>query len=204
VSNHYYATYNRPNVSLVTDPIERITAAGVVTADGTEHALDTLVLATGFQTTRFLAAIEVTGRGGVRLAEAWAEGAHAYKGITTAGFPNLFMLYGPNTNNGSIWYLLEAQADYAVRQVRRMDAEGIVAIDVRPEVEAAYNATLDAAIAGIEVWSPDRCHSYYRSPSGRVVTQWPHSMSEYRRLTEEPDAAAFVAVPVGGGAAVEV
>jgi len=203
VSNHYYATYNRPNVSLVTDPIERITAAGVVTADGTEHALDTLVLATGFQTTRFLAAIEVTGRGGVRLAEAWAEGAHAYKGITTAGFPNLFMLYGPNTNNGSIWYLLEAQADYAVRQVRRMDAEGIVAIDVRPEVEAAYNAALDAAIAEIEVWSPDRCHSYYRSPSGRVVTQWPHSMSEYRRLTEEPDADAFVAVPVGGGAAVE-
>src|SRR5690606_38549387 len=109
ISNYYYPTFNRPNVELVTDPIERITATGVVTTDGVEREVDTIVYATGFQTTKYLAAIDVTGRDGVRLADAWADGAHAYLGITTAGFPNLFMLYGPNTNNGSIIYMIEAQ-----------------------------------------------------------------------------------------------
>ncbi|MFM8303523.1 MAG: flavin-containing monooxygenase, partial [Actinomycetota bacterium] len=197
VSNHYYPTFNRANVDLVTDPIERITATGVRTVDGVEHPCDTIVYATGFLTTQFLSAIAVTGRNGVSIADAWSDGAHAYLGITTAGFPNLFMLYGPNTNNGSILYMIEAQVEYAVRQIRRMDAEDLAWIDVRPEVEAAYNDALQHDLARIGPWAEGTCHNYYRSPSGRIVTQWPHSMSEYRRRTEADDPAAFETAVVG-------
>ena len=101
-SNVYYPAFNRPNLELVTDPIDRITAHSVITADGTEREVDTIILATGYTASRYLQALDVVGRDGRHIAEAWADGAQAYLGITTAGFPNLFMLYGPNTNNGSI------------------------------------------------------------------------------------------------------
>jgi cyclohexanone monooxygenase len=195
ISNYYYPTFNRPNVELVTDRVERITDTGIVTADGAERAVDTIVLATGFQTTKYLAAIDVTGRNGTRLDEVWADGAHAYLGITTAGFPNLFMLYGPNTNNGSILYMIEAQVDYAVAHLQWMDREGASWIDVKPEVEAEYNDRLDADMARVGPWAEGNCHNYYRSASGRIVTQWPHSMSDYRRRTETPDYDAFETAP---------
>ena len=194
VSNYYYPTFNRPNVELVTDPIACVTGTGVVTADGVERPVDTIVLATGFRTTQFLSAIEVTGRGGAVLADSWADGAHAYLGITTAGFPNLFMLYGPNTNNGSIIYMIEAQVEYAVRHLRWMDEQGATWIDVKPEVESEYNDRLQEDMATIGPWAEGNCHNYYRSASGRIVTQWPHSMSEYRRRTEAPDFDAFAIV----------
>jgi len=192
ISNDYYPTFNRDNVELVTYPIERITPAGVVTGDGVEHEFDTLIVATGFQTTRFLSAIDVTGRDGAELDKAWAEGAHAYLGITTAGFPNLFMLYGPNTNNGSIIYMLECQAGYAVQAVDWMDREGIAWIDVKPEVETAYNEQMQHELDTVGVWAAGNCHNYYRGAGGYIVTQWPHSMSEYRRRTERIDRAAYV------------
>ncbi|MFA5885785.1 MAG: NAD(P)/FAD-dependent oxidoreductase [Acidimicrobiia bacterium] len=191
VSNYYFPTFNRPNVELVTEPIVGVTEAGVVTADGTERAVDTIVLATGFKTTQFLSAIEVTGTDGTELADAWSGGAHAYLGITTAGFPNLFMLYGPNTNNGSIIYMIEAQVEYAVRHLQWMDDQGVSRIDVKPEVEAEYNRRLDEDMARVGPWAAGNCHNYYRSASGRIVTQWPHSMSDYRRRTEAPDFDAF-------------
>lgn len=196
LSNYYYPTFNRPNVELVTEGIERITAEGIVTVDGREREVETIVLATGFKTTQYLSAIDVTGRDGRRLADAWADGAHAYLGITTAGFPNLFMLYGPNTNNGSILYMIEAQVEYAVRHLEWMDREGLAWIDVKPEVEVAYNEQLDRDMEKVTVWDAANCHNYYRAPSGRIVTQWPHSMSEYRRRTEVDDFDAFV---VGAG-----
>jgi cation diffusion facilitator CzcD-associated flavoprotein CzcO len=94
IANDFYPTFNRSNVELVTEPIERVTADGIVTADGVCRAVDTIIAATGFETTKYLSAVEITGRGGQRLGDAWSEGAEAYLGITTAGFPNLFMLYG--------------------------------------------------------------------------------------------------------------
>ncbi len=194
-SNHYFPTFNLPHVELVTDPIERITPAGVRTADGTERDFDVLVYATGFQTTKYLSVIDVTGRDGVRLDDAWADGAHAFKGVTTAGFPNLFMLYGPNTNNGSIIYMLEAQVDYVVAHLAWMDADGLEWIDVRPEAEAAYNAEIDELLARVAPWQAGTCTNYYRGPAGRIVTQWPGAMSEYRRRTEESDAGAYETVP---------
>jgi cation diffusion facilitator CzcD-associated flavoprotein CzcO len=194
VSNRYYPTFNRPNVELVTESIERITPTGIRTVDGVERDCDTIVFATGFRTTRYLSAIDVTGRAGRRLGDAWSDGAHAYLGITTAGFPNLFMLYGPNTNNGSIIYMIEAQVEYVVRHLRWMDEAGLDWIDVRPEVEAGYNDALQADMARVGPWSAGNCHNYYWA-GGRIVTQWPHSMSEYRRRTEADDRDAFVTAP---------
>ncbi|MDH4148537.1 MAG: 4-hydroxyacetophenone monooxygenase, partial [Acidimicrobiia bacterium] len=190
ISNEYYPTFNRPNVEVVTDPIERVTADGVVTADGTHRPFDTLIAATGFQVQRYLSALDVTGRGGVELSAAWSDGAQAYLGITTSGFPNLFMLYGPNTNQGSIIYMIECQVAYLVRQLQRMDDEGLVWIDVKADVQEAYNAGLQAELDRFEVWKYD-CNHYYRNSSGRIVTQFPGDMANYRERTSQPDPDAY-------------
>ena len=189
-TNDFYPMFNRPNVELITHPIERITVDSVVTADRVARRVDTIIAATGFEAGRFLSAIEVTGRGGKRLEDAWAGGAEAYLGITTSGFPNVFMLYGPNTNTGSILTMLESQADYIVRQIVRMIAKGIAGIDVRREAMDRYNAQVQRELSEVEVWQV-ACHNYYRGPSGRIVTQWPNTMEEYRRRTLVPDADAY-------------
>ena len=190
MSNDYYPAFNRPNLELVTDPIERITPEGVVTRDGRLRACDTLILATGFGANRYLSAIDVTGRDGLRIEEAWRDGALAYHGITTSGFPNLFMLYGPNTNNGSILTMIEYQVDYVLRQIERIAGEDLAWIDVRPEVMNAWNEEIQRGIASVRVWN-ESCPGYYRSASGRVVTQWPFSMSAFRERTSKPDPEAY-------------
>ncbi len=190
VSNDWYPTFNRPNVELVTDAIERIDAVGITTSDGTHRPVDTLVFATGFATTRYLSTIEVTGRGGRRIADEWSDGAQAYLGITTTGFPNLFMLYGPNTNNGSILFMIECQVAYIMRQLARLDDEALAWIDVRPDVMADYNRSLQDDLDHVEVWNAT-CNNYYRGPGGRIVTQWPHTMSDYEVSTAKPDDDAY-------------
>jgi cation diffusion facilitator CzcD-associated flavoprotein CzcO len=190
ISNVYYETYNRPNVELVTEDVDHVTADAVVTVDGVVRPADTLVVATGFETTRYLSTIEVIGRDGRRLDDAWSAGAEAYLGITTSGFPNLFMLYGPNTNNGSIIYMLECQVEYVLRQVRRLADEDLAWLDVRPDVMRAYNEALQHDLDGVAVWQAG-CPGYYRVASGRIVTQWPHTMAEYRRRTSTPDPEAY-------------
>ena len=190
VTNKYLPMFNRPNVELVTAPIEKISSDSIVTADGKARRIDTIVVATGFDVGRFLSAIEVTGRGGLSLRDAWKDGAEAYLGITTTGFPNIFMLYGPNTNNGSILTMLEYQADYIVRQIQRMEADGITWMDVRRDAMARYNEQVQRELDEVEVWQAT-CHNYYRSPSGRIVTQWPKPMEEYRRRSTVPDAEAY-------------
>jgi cation diffusion facilitator CzcD-associated flavoprotein CzcO len=190
ISNDYYPAFNRPNLELVTDAIARVEKDAVITADGRARRVDTLILATGFSTTKYLSAIDVRGRAGRRIDDAWNDGARAYLGITTSGFPNLFMLYGPNTNNGSILTMIESQVDYALRQIERIAGEGLAWIDVRPEPMERYNDEIQQAIARVEVWQAD-CNGYYRSPSGRIVTQWPYSMSAFRERTEKPDPEAY-------------
>jgi cation diffusion facilitator CzcD-associated flavoprotein CzcO len=194
LSNDYYAAFNRQNLELVTDRIERITPDSVVTADGQARRVDTLILATGFSTTKYLSAIEVVGRGGRRLGDAWSDGALAYLGITVTGFPNLFMLYGPNTNNGSILSMIESQVDYALRQIQRIEDEDLAWIDVRREPMERYNDDIQRAIGGVAAWQAS-CNGYYRTPGGRIVTQWPYSMSEFRERTSKPDADAYEAAP---------
>jgi cyclohexanone monooxygenase len=184
-SNDYYPTFNLPHVELVTDPIVAINASGVRTADGTERDVDTIIYATGYETTKFASVIDFVGRDGVHLRDAWADGAHAFLGITTSGFPNLFMLYGPNTNAGSIMYMIECQVDYILRALHHMDRGGLAWVDVRADVMAAYNEQLQHDIEHVQAWQGG-CTTYYRVPSGRIVTQWPHSMARYRALTDNP------------------
>jgi cation diffusion facilitator CzcD-associated flavoprotein CzcO len=190
LSNTFYPAFNRTNLELVTEPIERILPRGVRTEDGREREVDLIVYATGFSATRYLSALDVTGRGGLPIDDAWHDGANAYLGITTAGFPNLFMLYGPNTNNGSILEMIEHQTNHVLRHVERIAREGLAWVDVRPEAQARYNARVQSAIAEIPVWN-HAVNGYYRSPSGRVVTQWPFSMTEFKEMTERLDPDAF-------------
>jgi cation diffusion facilitator CzcD-associated flavoprotein CzcO len=189
-SNSWFPMFNRPNVELIADPIERITEDSIVSGDGEARRVDVIVAATGFHATRFLSVIDVTGRGGLRLEDAWAEGPEAYLGIATRGFPNLFMLYGPNTNNGSIITLLEFQVEYVVRQLARMDAEAIRWMEVRADVMKRYNEQLQRELDSVEVWQVS-CPNYYRAASGRIVTQWPNTMSEYQKRASQPDPDAY-------------
>ena len=138
-SNLYYPTFNLPHVELVTDAITEVTEHGIVTADGTTREVDTIILATGFATTKFLAALDVIGRDGIDIDDAWADGPQAYLGITTTGFPNLFMLYGPNTNNGSIIYMIECQVDYVMQMLDAMDEHDLAWVDVKRDVMDEYN-----------------------------------------------------------------
>ena len=191
-SDVYYPIFNRDNVSLVTDGIERVTPKGILTRDGVEHEFDTIVYSTGFETTTYLNALDVTGRRGQRLKDAWQDGAQAYLGITTSGFPNLFMLYGPNTNQGCILFMIEQQVQYILRQLGRLEREGLAWLDVRPEVMAEYNDELQKEVSRVDVWQA-ACGGefYYRSASGRFVTNFPGTMDDFVARTQAPDAPAY-------------
>ena len=195
LSNKYYPIFNRANVRLLDRGIARIEPDGIVAADGEHRPTDTIILATGFETTRYLSALDVTGRDGLHIRDAWRDGAMAYLGITTAGFPNLFMLYGPNTNNNSLITMLELETDYAVRHIVRLLSSseapaGTAWMDVRPEAMDSYNTQLQKDIAGISVWRSD-CRGYYRAPSGRIVTQFPYTMTQYTQMLAVDDAQAY-------------
>jgi cation diffusion facilitator CzcD-associated flavoprotein CzcO len=188
-SNVYYPTFNLPHVELITDPITEVTERGIVTADGTTREVDTIILATGFTTTKFLAALDVVGRGGVDIDDAWAEGPQAYLGITTSGFPNVFMLYGPNTNNGSIIYMIECQVHYVMAMLDAMDEHDLAWVDVKRDVMDEYNEEIQRALDDVEVWQAG-VNGYYRV-NGRIVTQWPGSMSSYQERTDKVDLSAY-------------
>jgi cation diffusion facilitator CzcD-associated flavoprotein CzcO len=195
-SSFWLPALQRANVDVVTEPITKVTPTGVVTADGVEHAVDTIIYGTGFKTTDFMFPMRITGAGGRTLDDAWSEGAHAYLGISVPGFPSLFVMYGPNTNTsgGSIIFYLETQAAYirqALELVRERDA---AALDIRPEVEERSDRALQARFAGT-AWT--QCDSWYRDESGRIITNWPGYMREYVEQTRVLDPAdyAFVALP---------
>ena len=177
-SSHFLPALQRPNVELVTSPIERLTRQGVVTADGAVREVDCVVWGTGFRATEFMFPMEITGAGGRTLREEWADGAHAHLGVCVPGFPSLFLVYGPNTNTsgGSIVFYEEAQAAYIRQALEAMSDRGAPAIAVRREVEAASDREVQAAFAGT-AWT--RCDSWYREDSGRIVANWPGYMTQY-------------------------
>jgi cation diffusion facilitator CzcD-associated flavoprotein CzcO len=176
----YYAALQQDNVSLVTEPIEKITEAAVCTAQSAAE-VDAIVLATGFQTNHYLSGIEVIGTDGQSLHERWGEDPSAYLGVAVSGFPNFLMLYGPNTNQGgnSIVYILEAGARMVADAVGRIGCRGGT-LEVRPEAERQFNTEISAELEQT-VWT--QCGSYFRSPGGRIVTQWPYNELEYARRT---------------------
>lgn len=179
ISDDYLPALTRPNVTLVTDPIERISEGGVVTRDGREHPCDVLIFATGFETNPFLAALRIEGLNGRLLSSEWADGAHAYYGMTVPGFPNFFMLYGPNTNLGhnSIIFMLECQFEYILAAIRLLTEEDLRYLDVRPEVEATYNREIQAALRDT-AWAAAGA-SWYKDASGRITNNWPYSTITY-------------------------
>lgn len=188
-SNLYYPVFNRDNVTLVSDSVEQITSSGIV-AGGVETTVDTIIFATGFQTTRYLSCIDVYGRNGLSIHDAWAEGARAYLGITTAGFPNLYMIYGPNTNNGSILEMIEHQVAYIVRQLAGFATSQSAWRELKLDTMTAYNKGLQADLDKVEVWQGN-CGGYYRGKGGFIVTQWPHTMDEYKARLEADDGDSF-------------
>lgn len=177
----YYTALQREHVELVADGIDHVTESALVTADGKAFDVDVIVLATGFETSSYLSGLDVIGVDGESLHERWGLDPQAYLGTAVSGFPNFFMLYGPNTNQGanSIIYILEAGARLVASAVNRIAGKGGF-VDVHPDVERRYN---DRIAMDLEqtIWT--RCDSYYRSPTGRIVTQWPHSELDYARAT---------------------
>ncbi len=181
-SSDYLPALQRPDVELVTDEISRITGAGVLTADGREREVDCIVYGTGFRSHDFVVPMEVTGTGGRELQEAWSRGADAHLGIAVSGFPNMFMLYGPNTNLGvgSIIVMIEAQVRYAIDALLTARRSG-AALDVRPEVQSASSERVQERLRD-SVWAS--CRNWYRDQdTGRVVNNWPGFMVEYVRAT---------------------
>ncbi|BBX64989.1 monooxygenase [Mycobacterium saskatchewanense] len=184
MSRDWYPTLSLPNVSLETTAIAELTERGVRTADGVEHRVDTIVYGTGFTAADYLASIDVYGAGGRHLREEWRDGAEAYLGTLVAGYPNLFTLYGPNTNGvNSIIYIHEAQTTFVRRILEVMDARGARTVEVTAAAQRRYNDEIQAAMSG-KVWLA--CANYFRHPSGKVVTQLPYSGRTFFERTREP------------------
>lgn len=181
LSSSFYPSLLRNNVTLVPHAVTSVSPTAVIDASGTEHRADVLILATGFQPTNFLVTFDIVGRGGRSLREMWGSDPQAFLGITVPAFPNFFMLYGPNTNGGEIVSQLERQAEYAVRTIWQLRNRRIDAIEVRPWFYEIYNEWLQRAIAKTS-WVVS--NNYYKSESGRVVTQWPYGAVIYRVLSK--------------------
>jgi cation diffusion facilitator CzcD-associated flavoprotein CzcO len=193
-SNDWYPALARPNVELITQRIERIAPDGVVTADGAAHTADVIIYGTGFKAGEILAPLRVTGLSG-GLEQAWQDGPQAYLGITVTGFPNFFMLYGPNTNLGgnSIIYMLEGQIGYVLGALRALSAQRLAWIDVRPEVQAGFNSWVQSA-SRKSVWETG-CHNWYTTPSGRNTNNWPSQTFLYRSRVRRFDLGAYRVMP---------
>jgi cation diffusion facilitator CzcD-associated flavoprotein CzcO len=178
ISREWFPALTRPNVRLVTEPIASITEHGVRTADGEEHPVDTIVWGTGFRANEYLSSLEVYGRQGRRLHDEWRDGAEAYLGLSVSGYPNLFLLYGPNTNGvNSIIFMHEAQVHYIMRALRSMGRWHIGVLEVRRRVMRRYNTRLQNDMTGT-VWLAG-CRNYFQAANGKVVTQLPYSAGAY-------------------------
>jgi len=179
LADDYYPALERPNVELVTEPIAKITPRGVLTKDGVEREVDAIIFGTGFKVTEFLSQMEIRGRGGVTIDEAWKDGAEAYLGTTVAGFPNLYLLMGPNTGLGhtSMVFMIESQIEYVLRCMRTLDARGAKLADVKRNAQRLFNDHLRRRLSRT-VWATG-CHSWYLDQEGRNSTTWPGFTFEF-------------------------
>jgi len=191
-TDEWYPALMKPNVELVTEGIREVRPRSIVTDDGVERDVDTIVFGTGFHVTDIPVGALVRGRDGRSLSEAWDGSPEAYKGAAVAGYPNLFFLVGPNTGLGhnSIVFMIESQVNYvagALRAMRRRDAR---TVEVRPEAQAAYNREIQEKTRGT-VWVSGGCSSYYIDRNGRNSTLWPTFTWPFRRRTREFDEGAY-------------
>lgn len=195
ISDDYYKTLNRPNVELVTTGIDRVDEEGIVLRDGRRLAVDAIILATGFDSTSFLAPMTIHGVGGRSLHDEWHGHARAYLGLTIAGFPNFFMMYGPNTNLGhnSIIFMIECQTQYVMDCLRQMDARDLGTIMLKPDVLEAYNAELQRELAGT-VWAAT-ANSWYKTADGTITNNWSGTTFRYWLKTRRADLACYHVTP---------
>lgn len=193
-NGHWIRSLKRDNVSLITDPITEITETGVVTKDGAEHPADVLIYGTGFQASRFLWPMKIKGRGGADLHETWAGDPRAYLGVTTPGFPNLFMIYGPNTNivvNGSIIFFSECSVRYIIGCLELLAKTGTQTLEVKKSVHDEFNVRVDAGNAKM-AWGAPQVTSWYKNEAGRVTQNWPFALVDYWRATLAPNPDDFL------------
>jgi 4-hydroxyacetophenone monooxygenase len=194
LDNGWFEMLCADNVSLVTDRIDHVVEDGIVTADGTHRRADVVVLATGFVITDMASRLGIVGRNGTTLAAAWSEdNPTAYLGITVPGFPNLFLMYGPNTNlahGGSIFFHAECQARYITKALVAMVEDGIRSVDCRPDVCADYVARVDAEHEGL-VWTHPGMTTWYRNRHGRVISVSPWRLVDYWDMTRQPDLSDY-------------
>jgi cation diffusion facilitator CzcD-associated flavoprotein CzcO len=192
LSSDYYRALSEDNVEVLTEPITRVSADGVVTADGREHEVDTILLGTGFDVTAHAAATCTVGRGGRTLAEAWEPRISAYKGMTVHGFPNLFLMVGPNSGLGhsSIVFIIESQLNYVLGALDTMASEGVEVLEVTRESQMRWTAEIDRR-SSQTVWTGGGCKSYYVDAAGRNVALWPGTSWGYRRRTRRFDVSAY-------------
>lgn len=190
-SNDWYPALARDHVDVVTEAVVGVEPTGVVGADGTHHEADVLIWGTGFSATDFLSTIRVTGRAGLELHDVWRGGATAYLGIGVPGFPNLFCVYGPNTNLGgsSIIGMMEAQAGWIAQVVRRLADTDRRAFEVRTAAFEAYDREMQGRLRE-SVWA--RCESWYRD-GDRITTNWPGRVGEYQQRLATVDWSHLVA-----------
>lgn len=194
VSDNYYPSLQQPNVELVTEAITEVQGDQVVTADGQRRRFDVLIGATGFNATRPPVARIIFGRGGQSLAHAWAGHLEALHGSTVAGFPNLFLLVGPNTALGhnSIVYIIEAQLEYIMRALEHMDRQHLLALEPRPEAQRRYSDGLQDKLRS-SVWVQGGCTSFYLDENGRNSTLWPDRASSFRQTLRRFDPSLYTA-----------
>jgi cyclohexanone monooxygenase len=184
MSRDWFPTFALPHVRLETAPIVEFTARGLRTADGAEHVVDTVIYGTGFTAADYLSSIDVYGTGGRRLHDEWRDGPEAYLGTVVAGYPNFFILYGPNTNGvNSILYIHEVQTEFIRCMLDTMNRHHARTIEVKCDAQQRYNAEVQAAMAGT-VWLSN-CNNYYRHRSGKIVTQLPFSGKTFARRTRD-------------------
>jgi len=191
-SDTYYPALQQPNVDLVTDGIQEVRPHSIVANDGTEREVDAIVLGTGFLATARPFAERVWGRDGQSLAAEWSDGMKAYRGTTVSGFPNMFVMLGPGTTSPhtSMTVMLEAQVNYVLDAVRTIDDRGLGSVDVRPDVQDAYNARIQKQFAGT-VWTNGGCNSWYLDANGRNTTLWPTFSWRFRKITKRFDLGSY-------------
>ncbi|MBU9276109.1 flavin-containing monooxygenase [Burkholderia gladioli] len=193
ISNDYYPALTRANVDVLTTGIARIEPDAVVTTDGRRHEVDCLIYGTGFQVADPFPRGVIRGRGGVDIVDTWRDGAHAYLGTTLPGYPNFFMIVGPNTGLGhnSMVFMIESQIEYILGALDAMDQERADAIEVRPLVEAEYNTRLQQRLKRA-IWSTGGCKSWYLDPrTGKNTTLWPGFTWRFRQATAQFSIADY-------------
>ncbi|TCO52817.1 flavin-containing monooxygenase [Actinocrispum wychmicini] len=199
-SNKWYPAIQADNVEIIDGEVGRVTPTGIVGSDGKERAVDAIILGTGFQATKRPIAAKLTGRAGITLEQQWdRSGMKAYRGTTVAGFPNLFLMLGPNTTLGhsSQTLMIEAQMNYVIDAVNTINKRGLASVEVQSDVQERYNEFVEKAIEGT-AWDPATCNSWYVDSTGRNPSLWPMKTSKFTKSTKKFDVQAYQVATLTG------